>query len=89
VADINECIQKFSDWPPRVRTANGIGLYHYVQLYHYFVSQSSEFFCHNPLYCFSVSVCCCVYFIIDSIQKLLATPLYMKQLVWSGMYYGD
>jgi len=29
-----------------------------VQLYHYFVSQFSEFCHHNPLCCFS-SVCCC------------------------------
>jgi hypothetical protein len=30
-----------------------------VQFYHYFVSQSSEFCCHNPLCCFSISVYCC------------------------------
>jgi len=29
-----------------------------VQLYRYFVSQSSEFCRHNPLCCFSTSVCC-------------------------------
>jgi hypothetical protein len=29
-----------------------------VQLYRYFVSQSSEFCHHNPLCCFSTSVCC-------------------------------
>jgi hypothetical protein len=34
-------------------------LYHHVQLYRYFVSQSSEFCLHNPLLCFSTSVCCC------------------------------
>jgi len=28
-----------------------------VQLYRYFVSQSSEFCRHNPLCCFSTSVC--------------------------------
>jgi hypothetical protein len=49
------CIQKFPDWPPRARTTNGTALCHYVQLYPYFVSQSSEFCRHNPLYCFSVS----------------------------------
>jgi len=32
-----------------------------VQLYHYLVSQSSEFCHHNPLCCFSTSVCCCCY----------------------------
>jgi hypothetical protein len=29
-----------------------------MQLYRYFVSQSSEFCRHNPLCCFSTSVCC-------------------------------
>jgi hypothetical protein len=43
------CIQKFPDWPPGARTANGTALCHYVQLYRYFVSQSSEFWRHNPL----------------------------------------
>jgi hypothetical protein len=32
-----------------------------VQLYHYFVSQSSEFCRHNPLCCFSTSVNCCLF----------------------------
>jgi len=32
-----------------------------VQLYRYFVSQSSEFCRHNPLCCFSMSVCCCLF----------------------------
>jgi hypothetical protein len=53
------CTQKFPDWPPRARTANGTALCHYVQLYRYFVSQSSEFCRHNPLCCFSTSVYCC------------------------------
>jgi hypothetical protein len=30
-----------------------------VQLYHYFVSQSSEFCCHNTLCCVPTSVYCC------------------------------
>jgi hypothetical protein len=30
-----------------------------VQVYRYFVSQSSEFCRHNPLCCFSTSVYCC------------------------------
>jgi hypothetical protein len=30
-----------------------------MQLYRYFVSQSSEFCRHNPLCCFSTSVYCC------------------------------
>jgi hypothetical protein len=43
------CIQKF----PGARTANGTALCHWVQLYRYFVSRSSEFCRHNPLCCFS------------------------------------
>jgi hypothetical protein len=53
------CIQKFQDWPPGARCANGTALCYYVQLYRYFVSQSSEFCHHNPLCCFSTSVYCC------------------------------
>jgi len=30
----------------------------WVQLYRYFVSQSSEFCRHNPLCCFSTNACC-------------------------------
>jgi hypothetical protein len=60
---IRRCIQKFSDWPPGARTANGTALCHYVQLYRYFVSQSNEFCRHNALCCFSTSVhyCCCLF----------------------------
>jgi hypothetical protein len=59
---IGGCIQKFPDWPPGARIANGTALCHYVQLYRYFVSQSSEFCCHNPLCCFSTCVYCCCLF---------------------------
>jgi hypothetical protein len=45
----------FPDWPPGARTANDTALCHYVQLYRYFMSQSSEFYRHNPLCCFSTS----------------------------------
>jgi len=45
----------YTRWPPGARTANGIGLCHWVQLYHYFMCQSSEFCRHNPLSCFSTS----------------------------------
>jgi len=55
---IRGCIQKFPDWRPGARTANGT------------VSQSSEFCRHNSLYCVVV------YFIIDSVQKLLDTRSY-------------
>jgi hypothetical protein len=52
-------IQKFPDWPPWARTANGTVLCQYVQLYRYFVNQSNEFCRHNALCCFSTSVCIC------------------------------
>jgi hypothetical protein len=60
LSHIRGCIQKFPDWPPGARTANGTALCHLVQLYRYFVSQPSEFYLHNPLYGFSTSVyyCC-------------------------------
>jgi hypothetical protein len=56
---IGGCIQKFPDWPSGERTANGTALCHQVQLYRYFVTQSSEFCHHNPLCCLSTSVYCC------------------------------
>jgi hypothetical protein len=45
---------------------------------YYFVSQSSEFYRHNPLFCFSTSVycCCCLFPVIDSVRKLLDTLSY-------------
>jgi hypothetical protein len=49
------CIQKFLDWLPGARTANGTALCHYVKLCRSFVSQSSEFWSHNTLCCFSTS----------------------------------
>jgi hypothetical protein len=55
-------IQKFPNWPPGARTANGTAVCHLVLLYRYFVSQSSEFCRHNPLCCFSTSVYCCCSF---------------------------
>jgi hypothetical protein len=58
---IRGCIQKFPDWPPGARTANGTAFCHYVQLYRYFMSQSGEFCPHNAMYCFSTSVYCCCY----------------------------
>jgi len=53
--NVRRHIQKFSDWPPGVRTANGRALCHQLQLYRYFVSQSSEFCRHYYLCCFSTS----------------------------------
>jgi hypothetical protein len=46
-----------------------------VQLYRYFVSQSSEFCRHNPLCCFSRGFIV-VHFVMDSVRKLLDTPSY-------------
>jgi hypothetical protein len=59
---IRGCIQKFPDWPPGARTANGMALCHWVQLYRYFVSQSNEFCRHNHSCCFSTRIYCCCLF---------------------------
>jgi len=56
---IRGCTQKFPDWPPGARTANGTVFLHWVQFYRYFMSQSREFCHRNPLCCFSASVYCC------------------------------
>jgi hypothetical protein len=80
---IRGCIEKFPNWPPGARTANGTALCHKVQLYRYFVSQSSEFCRHNPLCCFSASVV--VYFVIESVWKLLDTPSYIY-LTWHWLW---
>jgi hypothetical protein len=56
---IRGCIKKFPDWLSGARTLDGTALCHKVQLYRYFVSQSSEFCSHNPLCRFSTSVYCC------------------------------
>jgi hypothetical protein len=77
LSHLGGCIQKFLDWLPGARTANGTALCHFMQLYHYFMSQSSEFCHHNPLCCFSTCVCCCkCIFCYDSVWKLLDTPSY-------------
>jgi hypothetical protein len=77
VMKLRVCTHKFPDWPPGARTANCTALCHYIQLYRYFVSQSSEFFRHNPLCFFSTSVCCCkLVFRYDSVRKILVTPSY-------------
>jgi len=73
---IRRCIQKFPDWPPGARTANGTVLCHRLQLYHSFVSQSSEFCSHNPLCCFWTSVYCRCLFRYDSVREILDTPSY-------------
>jgi hypothetical protein len=45
-------------WSENCKWYNSLPL---VQLYRYFVSQSSEFCRHNPFCCFSTSVCCCLF----------------------------
>jgi hypothetical protein len=75
---VRGCIQKFPDWQPGVRTANGTALCHYVQLCRYSVSQPSEFCRHNPLCCFSTSNTKGKrIFRYDSVRKLLDTPTYI------------
>jgi hypothetical protein len=64
--DVRGCIQKFPDWPPGARTANGTVLCLYVQLYHSLVNQSSEFCRHNPSCCFSPSAYYCFSLSIQS-----------------------
>jgi hypothetical protein len=76
-------IQKFLDWLPGVRTANGIALCHYVQLYCYSLRQSSEFCCHNHLYCFSMNVYCCKH--IFRYQHSLETFGYTLVRSWSNV----
>jgi len=70
--------QKFPDWLPGARTATGTTLCHYVQLHRYFVSQSSEYWRHNPSCYFSTSVRCCCLLHYDSVRKLLDTPSYIS-----------
>jgi hypothetical protein len=54
--------------------------YSSLQLHCYFMSQSGEFYRHNPLCCFSTSVYCCKHiFRYDSVRKLLDTPSYVTE----------
>jgi hypothetical protein len=73
------CIQKFPDWPPGARTANGTALCHLMQLYRYFVSQSSKFCRHNTLCCFSTRVSCC------SFRHRLCPETFRYTLVYSQL----
>jgi hypothetical protein len=72
--NLRVCIQKFPDWPPGARTANGTALCHNIRFYRYFVSHSSEFCRHDSLCCFSWSVYYCCLFRHDSVRKLLDIP---------------
>jgi hypothetical protein len=75
------CVQKFPDWPPGARTANGIGSLPLGASYCYFVSQSSEFYRHNPLCCFSTSSTKGKrIFPYDSVRELLDSPSYIVSL---------
>jgi hypothetical protein len=49
-----------------------------MQLYSYFVSQSSEFCRHNPFCCFSASVDCCKRKFRYRVRKLLDTSSYHR-----------
>jgi hypothetical protein len=80
-SNLRGCFQTFPDWPPGARTANGTALCYWVQLYRYFVSQSSEFFRHNTLCCFSTSVYyCCWLFRYDSVRRRLDTLVFHDPL---------
>jgi hypothetical protein len=82
-------IQNFPDWPPGARTANGTALYHKVQLYRYFVSQSSEFCRHKPLCCFSTSVYCyCCLFRYRLSTETFGYTL-VEQASWGGGGEGE
>jgi hypothetical protein len=86
---IRGCIQKFPDWPPGARTANGTALCHQMQLSRYFVSQSSEFCRHNPLCCFSTSVYLLLLFISLSTQSgnfLIHPRMYVCMYVCMCVY---
>jgi hypothetical protein len=77
---IRGCIQKFPDRPPGARTANVIALCHWVQLYRYYMSRSSEFWAitlwrGQQRVIPKVSV----YFVIDSVRKRLDTPSYLHE----------
>jgi len=54
-------------------------------LYRYSVIQSSEFYDHNPLCCFSSVYCC---FVLDSVWELLDTPSYVPLFV-SHLQYTE
>jgi hypothetical protein len=72
---IGGLIQKFRDWPPGARTSDGTALCHYVQLYSYFVSQSSEFCSHAPLCCVSTNnINVSVYFVVTQSVNFRIRP---------------
>jgi hypothetical protein len=77
--EIRGCIQKFPYWPPGARTANGTGLCH---------RRSCIAILWVSLVSFIAIILCVVsqrlilrvnlYFVIDSVRKLLDTPSYLR-----------
>jgi hypothetical protein len=65
------CIQKFPDWPPGGRAANGTALCHWLQLYRYSVSFAAITLCVASQ---RVIPKVSVYFVIDSVRKFFDTP---------------
>jgi hypothetical protein len=78
--DLRGFIQQFPNWPPGARTANDTALCHIAISWVSLVS-----FAAITLYVASQRVfVVLVYFIIDSVRKLLDTPLYMIDLTFHG-----
>jgi hypothetical protein len=80
------CIQKFPDWPPGARTANGTVLCHRCScsaiLWVSLVSFAAIILCvaSQRVFVVVVVVVVVVYFVIDSVRKVLDTPsLQMKR----------
>jgi hypothetical protein len=78
---IRGCIQKFPDWPPGARTANGTALCHQVQLYPYFVNLLSFAAITLCVASQRVFIVVSVYFVIDSVRKRLDTSSYYHSSV--------
>jgi uncharacterized membrane protein len=74
---VYEGVSKISELAAWGENCNGIALCHYVQLYPYLVSQSSKF-AAITICVASQRVFVVVYFVIDSVRKLLDTPSYFN-----------
>jgi hypothetical protein len=83
MTNVRGCIQKFPDWPPGARTANGIQLSATRRIYISILCVSLVSFMAITLCVASqrvfafVSVC----FVRDSIRKLLGTPSYSTPIL--------
>jgi hypothetical protein len=73
------CIHKFSDWSPGARSAKWYSSLQLGAAACYFVSQSCEFCVASQ----RVFITVVVYFVIDSVRKLLDTPTYGAYVVCS------